>query len=110
MTRATPLSAFTRILASIALAIALLTAAAVTARPAGAQPIPRAHLLKTLANRYAEVPTSMGLTSNGAVIEVFTSPDGSTWTFVLTTSDGLSRVIMSGESWTPLPILLGEVS
>lgn len=63
----------------------------------------RATLVKELTQRYAEVPVSIGLTSTGGMIEVFASKDGSTWTMLLTTPDGQSRVIGDGESWFSVP-------
>ena len=111
---ATPwsLSAFARVFAPVALAVALLAGVAFTAHPAAAEPveIPFPQLLKVLGNRYAETPVSLGLASSGRVIEVFATTDGSTWTIVLTMPNGISRVMLSGESWTPLPHLVGEVS
>ncbi len=103
---------FARVFAPVALAMTLLAAVAFTTRPAAAQQdaVPRLQLLKVLGDRYAETPVSLGLASNGGVIEIFATADGSTWTLLLTMPNGLSRVVISGERWTPLPHLVGEVS
>lgn len=92
-----PAAAFTRIV----VAMALLSGLALVARPADAQSIatPRAEIVKQLGNAYAEAPVAIGLTQNGNVIELFTTGDGSTWTMVVTSPDGLSRVVASGASW-----------
>ena len=57
-----------------------------------------------LARDYAEHPTGMGLASNGGIIELFTAPDGATWTLVLTMPNGSSRMVAAGEGWTDVPI------
>jgi len=54
-----------------------------------------------LASYHQEKPEAAGLASNGQVLEVFTSRNGS-WTLVLTDADGSSCVIASGNAWTPL--------
>ncbi len=50
---------------------------------------------------------AIGLTGNGSVIELFTTGDGSTWTIVITSPDGLSRVVAAGESWMSTRALAG---
>ena len=42
------------------------------------------------------------------MIEVFATRDGTTWTMVLTTPNGLSRLIASGESWTLIKEFAGN--
>lgn len=56
------------------------------------------HLEKT----YSESPVSMGLTNDGAIIEIFASPTG-TFTIVLTRPNGESCVMAAGEHWEDLP-------
>ncbi|MBT4889011.1 MAG: hypothetical protein HON65_05620 [Rhodospirillales bacterium] len=51
-----------------------------------------------LAKVFDELPTSAGLSSNGGMLEVYTSPDG-TWTIVLTRPDGISCLMATGEHW-----------
>lgn len=72
-----------------------------TSLPAAAQSIcaQRADILDKLSNQYSETPTSMGLASNGSILEVFTSPTGNTWTIIVTTPDGVSCLMASGEDW-----------
>ncbi len=101
-----PAAAFTRIV----VAMALLSGLALVARPADAQSIaaPRAEIVKQLGNAYAEAPVAIGLTQDGNVIELFTTGDGSTWTMVVTSPDGLSRVVASGASWVSTSSLAGR--
>ena len=102
-----PAAAFTRIV----VAMALLSGLALVSLPAEAQSTaaPRAEIVKQLGDAYAEAPVAIGLTGNGSVIELFTTGDGSTWTIVITSPDGLSRVVAAGESWMSTRALAGLV-
>ena len=103
---AKPSGALARIIAAIAITSLLLLGAALISRPALAQSadagLPRAALVELLGDGYAEVPVAFGLAENGGLIEVFASADGATWTMVLSMPNGLSYVVTSGESWTPV--------
>lgn len=59
-------------------------------------------LLKHLSGKFEEAPIAAGLAANGSVLEVFASPDGVTWTIVLTQPNGATCVMASGESWMGL--------
>ncbi|MBE7636834.1 hypothetical protein GUA87_08260 [Sneathiella sp. P13V-1] len=59
----------------------------------------RGALVKHLDGKFKEAPVAAGLAANGSVLEVFTSPDGVTWTIVLTQPGGATCVMASGESW-----------
>jgi len=59
-------------------------------------------VVSKLKKGHSEDPVSMGLGSNGAVIEVFASPSG-TFTIVMTLPNGISCLMMAGESWQDLP-------
>ena len=74
-----------------ALALALSTGIVGPVSTATAQEawIERAKVVKTLAGKYDEAPASIGLASDGSVIEVFKRPDGATWTTVITLPNGL---------------------
>ena len=109
---AKPSSAVARLLLSIAVAMFLLAASAFMAHSAAAQQagMPRAEVVQTLGDRYAEESVGLGIAQNGGVIELFTSKDGATWTIVLTMPNGLSRVIATGESWMQITPLEGQLS
>ena len=62
----------------------------------------RKAIVASLEKTYSEAPVSMGLGSNGAIIEVFASPFR-TFTIVLTRPNGLSCVMAAGENWEDLP-------
>jgi len=93
----------TRIVAGclVGASVMALTLTVGTAGEASAQPIcaPHADMAQHLDKRYSELPTAIGIASNGRLIEVFTSADGATWTIVMTTPDGQSCVVADGQSW-----------
>ena len=62
----------------------------------------RGSVVAGLESDFSEAPISMGLASNGSIIEVFASNDH-TWTIVMTRPDGTSCVLMAGENWENLP-------
>ncbi len=62
----------------------------------------RRAIVANLEKTYSEAPVSIGLASNGSVIEVLASPSGS-FTIILTQPDGFSCVMAAGENWKNLP-------
>lgn len=62
----------------------------------------RRAVVANLEKTYSEAPVSIGLASNGSVIEVLASPSGS-FTIILTQPNGLSCVMAAGENWENLP-------
>ncbi len=60
---------------------------------------PRADVLKQLSSTYREAPVAVGIGSNGRLLEVVASVDGATWTVLVTSTDGISCMMMSGETW-----------
>ncbi len=73
--------------------------------PASAQAAcaPHAEVTKQLANGHSENPVGIGLANNGAVVEVFSSSDGSSWTIIMTMPNGMSCLVTAGEYWESLP-------
>ena len=72
-----------------------------------AQPVCAAHTLVSdnLQTAYAEAPISMGVTTGGAVVEIYASQQG-TWTLVITQPNGVSCLIAAGQDWETLPKLV----
>lgn len=62
----------------------------------------RREVVANLEKTYSEVPVSIGLASNGAIIEILAAEDGS-FTIILTKPNGLACVMAAGESWENLP-------
>ena len=67
----------------------------------------RADLVKSLAEKFRESPTAVGMIDGNAVIEVFVSDNGS-FTILATSTDGQSCVLSAGESFEINPAALGE--
>jgi hypothetical protein len=42
---------------------------------------------------------ALGVTANGGLLEVLTAKDGSTWTIILSTPQGLTCMTAAGEGW-----------
>jgi len=59
-------------------------------------------VVSKLEKGHSETPVSMGLASNGAVIEVFASDKG-TFTIIMTLPTGMSCLMAAGEDWQDLP-------
>jgi hypothetical protein len=56
-------------------------------------------IARQLGDRYEEAPVSLGLQSNGNLLQVFASPTNGTWTIVSTAPDGFACVMAVGENW-----------
>ena len=98
-----------RIFSATVLAFLLLIGLAQWSRPAAAQSacVPPEVAVEQLVERHAEVPIAMGLTQDGRVVAIFGSIDGATWTMLVTTPNGMSCPLKSGECWmkiTPAPV------
>ena len=87
-------------------ALGLAAPAVAQAPPQGAiTPACHSHadLTRMLDQKYAEQPSAVGLQSNGHLVEVFVSNDGTSWTIVVTRPDGWSCIVAVGEHWESLP-------
>lgn len=80
---------------------ALAAAFFVSASASQAQPQcgPREILLRQLAEKYGEEPVALGVVHNGSLLEMVMTPDGSTWSMVLTSPSGVSCLVAAGEGW-----------
>lgn len=70
--------------------------------PPGCQP--RANMIELLENRFAEKRIAAGISSQGMLVEIFATVDGSTWTLMVTTPNGLSCPFGVGEGWRTFEI------
>lgn len=96
----------------IALAVsAVALAAVVTSHSASAQQqsqqapacVKRTELLSHLSKKFQEAPVAMGVADNGALLEVFSTTDGATWTVALTMPNGVTCLVATGQSWENVP-------
>ncbi len=58
----------------------------------------RAEMIKNLSGNYQESPVAIGLTRDGAVLEILASETGS-WTILITRPNGVSCMVTSGQAW-----------
>lgn len=109
MSHRSTLPARERRLGLIATAAAALLAVSLFGDPALADPNVLEHddLVARLGDRYAEAPVAMGLTDKGQLIEVLATDDGATWTIILTTPAGTSRILGAGSTWLPISVPAG---
>ena len=62
-----------------------------------------------LSSAYRERTVALGLASNGGVLEILTNEAGTTWSIIVTTPDGVSCMVATGEHWEPVqPIKTGS--
>jgi hypothetical protein len=61
----------------------------------------RSDVIAELGKKYKEAPVAIGLASNGNLLEVLTSTDGSTWTIIQTAPTGIACMVAAGEGWQP---------
>lgn len=71
--------------------------------PASAREIvcpPTETLIAGLVGKYAEQPVALGMAENGtALVHLFKSKDGATWTVIVSYPNGHSCMIAAGEDW-----------
>ncbi len=67
----------------------------------------RSEFVNKLKNAYAEKPISLGLASNGSMIEVFASDNG-TFSIVITQPGGTSCLVAAGDNWQSVPVRKAE--
>ncbi len=60
---------------------------------------PRAAVVKTLAEKYAETRRSIGISVNNTVMEVYAAADSGTWTITVTSPQGLTCLVASGQGY-----------
>jgi hypothetical protein len=59
----------------------------------------RTDVVTKLASKYHEQPSSAALTNDGQLLEVLKSKDGTTWSIIITTPEGVSCLVAAGGSW-----------
>lgn len=74
--------------------------------PISASPVcgDRIKVIDSLREKYSEEPVAIGVAFNGGVVEVLSSPDGETWTIMLTYPSGPSCIVATGETWQNLEV------
>jgi len=83
---------------TVAAAIYLVATTEVAAQARG-NCAPRDAVIERLAERYGETRQSVGLGANNAVVEVFASDETGSWTITVTSPNGLTCLVASGQSF-----------
>lgn len=80
---------------------ALLLLGAATSTPALAQQncAERGAVVERLAEKYGESRQSIGLGTQGRVMEIFASTETGTWTITVTTPNGMTCLVASGQAF-----------
>lgn len=76
-------------------ALILVTQAQAQAQQCG----PRAAVIAQLADRFGETRRSMGIAANNMVMEVFASDASQSWTITVTTPQGQTCLVASGQGF-----------
>lgn len=77
---------------------------------ANAQVIVRAkhaQIVEYLEDEFQELQGAYGLVGDKAILELFLSPQGATWTIVITDVSGKSCILAAGDSWEQKPDIAG---
>ena len=56
-------------------------------------------IVATLGQRYGEAPVSLGLQTNGHVLQVFTSAESGSWTILSIAPSGRGCIVAAGQNW-----------
>ena len=56
-------------------------------------------IVETLGKRYGEAPVSLGLQTNGNVLQVFTSAASGSWTILSVAPTGIGCIVAAGKNW-----------
>lgn len=93
----------------VALMLAGMTSSSAKAESHEISPLCNARnvVLTSLKGNFSEKPTSMGLASNGNVVELLNSNEGS-WSIIMTMPNGVSCLMASGNYWQKLKAKTAE--
>lgn len=83
----------------LALSAGLAIVSNSTAATAQPQCDQRDSVLKVLQQKYKEAPVALGVTHNGGLVEVLSTGNGTTWSIIVTTPQGMSCLVAAGEGW-----------
>lgn len=71
---------------------------------------PRATVLAFLDGKHDERRVAWGLAGTGRIVDVTVSPDGATWTILVTKPDGTTCIIAAGRNWRAVQRQVGSES
>jgi hypothetical protein len=65
-------------------------------------------IVETLDKRYGETPASLGLQTNGNVLQVFASSESGSWTILSVAPSGIGCIVAAGRHWQSGPAKAAE--
>ena len=88
------------------IAVSFLLGATLDSRSAFAQQVcgPHTAIVKNLAKIHSEIPQAIGISSEGALLEVLVSSTG-TWTILVTDPNRMTCLVATGQDWESLPVI-----
>jgi hypothetical protein len=90
----------TKELLATSLGLAGLVLSSLPAAAQGApQCAPRAAVVAQLAQKYSETRRSIGIAANNTVMEVYAAEETGTWTITVTTAQGMTCLVASGQGF-----------
>ena len=60
-------------------------------------------IAETLDKRYGETPVSLGLQTNGHLLQVFSSATSGSWTILSVAPSGIGCIVAAGRNWQSRP-------
>jgi hypothetical protein len=91
------------VLLAIAATIFVATTTPVSAQPEAADERMPCHdyqtIVETLDKRYGETPASLGLQTNGNLLQVFASSESGSWTILSVAPSGIGCIVAAGRHW-----------
>lgn len=61
-------------------------------------------IVETLDKRYGETPASLGLQTNGNMLQVFASSESGSWTILSVAPSGIGCIVAAGRHWQSVPM------
>ncbi|MEM6759276.1 MAG: hypothetical protein AAF601_07325 [Pseudomonadota bacterium] len=93
----------TKLKGALAATVTVATLGSATAQAQQARNCaPRDIVVTRLADGYGETRQSMGLGANNSVVEVFASDESGTWTITITSPNGMTCLVASGQAFEEL--------
>ena len=71
---------------------------------------PRSTAMHSLNGKYNEWISERGITGAGALVEIWKTDDGKTWTITVTLPNGLTCMLAEGDNWEDSPQDKGKKS
>ncbi len=88
------------------IAVSFLLGATLDSQHAFAQQVCGLHtdIVKNLAKIHSEIPQAIGISSEGALLEILVSSTG-TWTILVTDPSRKTCLVANGQDWESLPVI-----